>query len=78
MTAKVENYCLHHSFRVKTININGNERACVNCIWYEPYCRRNRGNVATWVPTHIGFCLRREKQCGALRQPCKDFETETR
>ena len=74
--AKVENYCQSHSFRAKSIAVDGATRACVNCIWYEQYHRQNRGNVYSWVPTCYGFCLLHERQRGALRQPCKDYETK--
>ncbi|MCI9333071.1 MAG: hypothetical protein HFG05_13040 [Oscillibacter sp.] len=74
MTAKVEGYCLQHSFRCKGIQVDGAARACINCIWYEQYFHQNRGNIKAWVPTDMGFCLLREQRRGPLRQPCKDFE----
>lgn len=46
MTAKVENYCIQHNSRSKSIVIEGSERACINCIWYDPYFHENRGNIA--------------------------------
>ena len=76
MTAKVENYCIQHNSRSKSIVIEGSERACINCIWYEQYYHQNRGNISAWVPTSTGYCLRHDQQRGALRQPCKDYETK--
>ena len=75
MTAKVENHCAQHRM-ARTITVNRSARACVNCIWYEQYFHKNRGNIACWVSTSTGYCLLREQQRGALRQPCKDYETE--
>ncbi len=75
MTAKVENHCAQHR-TARTISVDRSARACVNCIWYEQYYHRNRGNIACWVPTSRGYCLLHEQQRGALRQPCKDYETE--
>ena len=72
MTAKVESRCM--KMPARSVNINGSERACVNCIWYEQYYRKNRGNVACWVPTSSGYCLLKETQRGPLRQPCLEFE----
>ena len=77
MAMKVENYCLQHSFRTKSILVDGATRACVNCIWYEQYYRQNLGNVAGWMPTCYGFCLRHEHQRGALRHLCRDYDTKT-
>ena len=78
MTAKVEGYCLQHSFRCKGIQVDGASRACINCIWYEQYFHENRGNIKAWVPTDMGFCLLHEQRRGPLRQPCKDFEQPER
>lgn len=74
MTAKVENHCA--AMRTKTVCIESNARACVNCIWYEQYFRQGRGSIRNWVPTSKGFCLLREEARGALRQPCRQFEPE--
>lgn len=76
MTAKVSNHC--QTMYCKTITVNASERACVNCIWYEQYYRRNRGNISASVPTSTGYCLLKECERGALRQPCENFETERR
>ena len=76
MTAKVENYCMQHAFGTKTVSIEGSERACINCIWYEQHFHQNRGNVHGWVPTSTGYCLLHARQRGALRQPCRDYETK--
>lgn len=73
MTAKVEGFCSNK--RTKSISVDRNERACINCIWYEQHYRPGRGNVATFVPTSIGHCLLDDKTRGALRQPCKRYET---
>ena len=37
LAPKVEQYCFQHSFRTKSISIDGATRACVHCIWYEQY-----------------------------------------
>ena len=74
MSAKVENLCMKKGSRRISVNIS--ERACINCIWYEQYYRKGRGNVVTWVPISSGYCLLKDCERGALRQPCKEFETE--
>ena len=76
MTAKVENYCMRN-LKARVVHVDESERACVNCIWYEPYYRRNRDNVYCWVPTSTGYCLKQETRRGALRQPCGEFERKT-
>lgn len=76
MTAKVENYLSQNRRGVKGISVDQGARACINCIWYEQYFHKNRGNIACWVATTTGYCLLHERQRGALRQPCKDYETE--
>ncbi len=75
MTAKVESYLAHNRQRTKWISVDRGTRACVNCIWYEQYFRKSRGNIAIWSATATGYCLLHEQQRGALRQPCKDYET---
>jgi hypothetical protein len=74
MMTKVENYCI--SKRTRSICVDADVKACINCMWYEQYFRQNRGNIRTWVPTCSGYCLLQGKQRGPLSQPCKDFETE--
>lgn len=74
ITAKVENYCLQHRFGTKSITIEGSERACINCIWYDQYFHENRGNIMAKVSASFGYCLRCRRQVSALRQPCKDYE----
>lgn len=76
MTAKVENYCMERND--KSIAVNEEERVCINCIWYEQYYRKNRGNISCLVATDLGNCLLKGKRRGALRQPCKEFEREER
>ena len=76
MIAKVENYCAQKQNTGKQIVVDAGEKVCLNCIWYEPYYRRNRGNIQMWVPTCSGYCILRDKQRGPLCQPCKDFEKE--
>lgn len=73
MTAKVENHCMQKLNR--SISVNASERACINCIWYEQYYRKNRGNISAWVPTSTGHCLLHDQRRGAMRKPCKDYET---
>ena len=72
MTAKVENLCMKK--HTHNIIVEESERACINCIYYEQYFRKNRGNVMCWVPTSIGRCLLHDCERGPLRQVCKDFE----
>lgn len=74
MTAKVENYCMNLGSR--NITVDANERACINCIWYEQYWRKGRGSVISWVPTSTGHCILNNSERGGLRQPCKKYETE--
>ena len=74
MTAKVESYLAKRNLKARNIIINGSERVCVNCIWYEQYYRQNRGNVYGWVPTSTGYCIRTECTRGPLRQTCQYFE----
>ncbi len=73
MSAKVENFCIH--LKEKAISVDASERACINCIWYEQYYRKGRGNVVSWVPTSTGHCLLADQSRGALRQPCEKYET---
>lgn len=74
MSAKVENFCMKK--KEKSITVNASERACINCIWYEQYYRKNRGNVSMMVPTSSGYCLLNDCERGALRQPCGKYEAE--
>lgn len=74
MTAKVEIYCMRKQSR--SINVDLEERCCMNCIWYEPHYRKGRGNVVNWVETSSGICLLNGEKRGALRQPCRKFERE--
>ena len=74
MTAKVENFYAQKF--TKNIPVDTGEKVCLNCIWYEQYYRRNRGNVRAWVGTCYGYCPKQDKQKGALCKPCKDFEKE--
>ena len=78
LAAKVENYCNQNMrrFETKLIYVEGSERACVNCIWYDPYYHSSRTNLQAKLPASFGYCILRRQQRGALRQPCKDFETK--
>jgi hypothetical protein len=76
MTAKVENLCA--TKKTRSISVDIGERACINCIWYEQHYRPGRGNVSALVPTSMGYCLLKDGARGALRQPCKSYETEAR
>lgn len=73
MTAKVENHCA--TLRTKSISVNRDERACVNCIWFEQYYREGRSNVRCYVPVCSGYCLLHEQSKRPMTQPCKQFET---
>lgn len=62
LEAKVENYRLQHRRgTTKSISVDIGTRACINCIWYDQYFHQNRGNIAAWVPTSIGYCLLRDQ-----------------
>ena len=76
MIAKVENYCAQKQNTGKQIVVDAGEKVCLNCIWYEPYYRQNRGNVYAWVRTCTGCCLLREKLRGPLCRSCGEFERE--
>ncbi|MCI8525762.1 MAG: hypothetical protein HFF17_07550 [Oscillospiraceae bacterium] len=76
MTAKVENYLADRHNTTQGINVEIGTRACINCIWYEKHYRENRGNIRLYVPISTGYCLLHEQNRGALRQPCKDYETK--
>ncbi|MBS7224396.1 MAG: hypothetical protein KH050_03475 [Clostridiaceae bacterium] len=65
---------LYMQQKVSHINADQTERICVNCAFYEQYYRKNRGNVAGWVPTSIGYCLLCQCRKGALCPACKNFE----
>lgn len=75
MIAKVENYCMRN-LKARVVHVDESERACVNCIWYEPYYRRNRSNVGVWQATSTGYCRWKKQRRGALRQTCEKFEQE--
>lgn len=74
MTPTTEKLC--YEKRAKVIQVDATTRACVNCIYYEPYFRENRGNVRGFVQLAMGNCLLHDCQRGALRRPCKDYETK--
>lgn len=76
MTAKVENYLMNQRGTVKSMAVDIGTRACVHCIWYDQYYHQNRGNISGWVPTCLGYCLLHDQQRGAMRKPCKDYETK--
>lgn len=77
MTAKVENHCA--DLRTHTISIDSTERACINCIWFEPNYRSTRTNVHGYVQISTGRCLAdKPKPRGALCKPCKKYETNTK
>lgn len=76
MTAKVENHCAQRLKDSKRIVGETGTRACINCAWFSQYYRQGRSNVYSWVPTSTGYCLLHECQRGALRQPCRDYETK--
>lgn len=76
LAAKVEDYCLRHSSGGKCLVVEGKERVCVNCIWYDSYYHDNRGNIAGRMRTTLGWCILREQLRGALRGPCECYETQ--
>lgn len=60
--------------KTRSINVDTSARVCINCAWYEPYYRMNRGNVYAMVPTCKGYCLLNGQDRGPLRRVCKDCE----
>lgn len=74
LAPKVENFCAHK--KTRSVIVDANIRACINCIWYEQYYRENRGNIHGFVPACAGYCLLHDQSRGPLRQPCKDYETK--
>lgn len=77
LEAKVENYRFEHRRgTTRSISVDIGARACINCIWYEQHYHQNRGNIAAWIPTSTGYCLLHDQHRGALRQPCKSYETK--
>lgn len=59
---------------VKTIEVRSNEKVCLNCAHYDPYYRKNYGNVHCWFPVSVGYCEKKEDLCGAMQKSCKEFE----
>lgn len=72
-TANTENLCTKK--RSKSIVVDSDVRACINCDYFEQHFRKNRGNIDGIVPITTGVCLLRDKQYIALRRPCKEFIT---
>lgn len=60
----------------KVVIADGRERACINCVWYEQFFRRNRGNLYGWTATPKGYCIRRNQYRDALRGACGSFQPE--
>ena len=61
------------------ITIGPRERACINCKQYRQCYRENPvpGEVyKAMIPVSFGYCALHEDRRGALRQPCKNFETK--
>lgn len=64
---------------MRQITVRANERVCMNCKHYERYLREADVPGESYkklLLTGTGYCLKRDKQRGALRQPCRDFETK--
>ncbi len=74
MTAKVENYCAKTHFRSKMIVVEGGEKVCINCAWYQQHYRDNRGNLDQRIPINSGCCILLDRPRGPLCRPCRDFE----
>lgn len=74
MTAKVE--CAVVCHKMRSIVIDSSEKACVNCIWYEPFFMNNRGNIRALLQTSGGRCMKHWKERKALDKPCRGFERE--
>lgn len=73
MSARVKN--LSKPKKAKSISANNSsKRACVNCIWYDRYYRKNRGNVKMWIPTGTGCCLLKKRPRGAMKPACRKYE----
>lgn len=63
----------------RQIIISPGQRACINCRHYAPCWREIDVPGETWkkmTPVSFGWCTHREEQRGALRQPCRDYETK--
>lgn len=64
---------------VTRITIGPRERACINCTQYRQCYRENPvpGEVyKTMTPLSFGYCILHDRQRGALRQPCRDFDAK--
>lgn len=60
--------------KLRHISVNGSERRCVNCEYFEQYYRRNRGNVCGWAEISKGYCLLEEHEKFAFAEACTKFE----
>jgi hypothetical protein len=78
MRRSVEAEILADSRRKKQLTVDTSVRACVNCQYYEQYFHQSRGNIALWIPTCEGYCLKREEHMGALHPACSEFLKEER
>ncbi|MCC8078753.1 MAG: hypothetical protein LIO57_01680 [Oscillospiraceae bacterium] len=70
MTPPIEPVAL--SARTRSVSVDRSERVCLNCEWYEPKLRPNRGNIACFAITTKGYCLKHEKDRGPLQRACRD------
>lgn len=62
----------------RRLTISTIERACINCKQYRQCYHENPvpGEVyKTMTPVSFGYCVLHGCQRGALRQPCRDYET---
>ena len=64
---------LAESRQTSSVTVDTTTRACINCQYYEPYYRKSRSNIVSWVRTDTGYCLMKECRRGALRQTCKNY-----
>lgn len=63
----------------KQITIGPGERACINCTQYQQYYRESPVPGEAYrrlISVSFGFCRKHECNRGALRQPCRDYETK--
>lgn len=63
----------------KQIIIGAGERVCLNCQHYDRYLREMDVPGESYkklTVTSTGYCMVLGRQRGALRRPCRDYETQ--
>ncbi len=74
MKEKVRRFC--EKKRMRSIRIDADAKACINCIWYQQYYQRGFYETFIWEPTDTGYCLLRAEKKSPLCEGCKDFDWE--